>query len=211
MKIWILLIFLLMNNCDSSTRVDLKNEAIKISLLQLVVTNNIVNNYNGTPGSNGTGGNNTTFFCGLNCLSVGNSYLWHDNSWHSAQCNGAGGIGNSDGLPQPGETGLLSIPLFYSSSAIINDISVTLVPTNPQIQMIKSTNRYPNNTGTRNGWACEAQSSRDNGWNGVPFTQCYYNSCNGYKIAIPSNFSGGLTFKILVYSSMGNTVFDYSL
>lgn len=209
MKNLVLFLILMMSACYSSSSIDLKSEAVKLSLFQIAINNNTQNTYygagNGTPASGGT-----SFFCGTNCFKIGTEYSWNDRPGWGVMCNDNFQQGNSDFLPQPGERALVKIPLIYTAKQIITDISITLIPDNNAIQIANPTLRYANNPGTE---ANALNCGNDGGYGSWSqnHTQCNRNSCSGYKITIPGNFSGSLSFKALIYSSLGNTVLDFSL
>ena len=208
MKNLILFLILMMSNCYSSSSIDLKSEAIKLSLFQIAINNNVQNTYYGA--ENGTPGNSTTVFCGVNCFKIGSEYSWNDNIGWGRVCNDSLQQGNADYIPQLGEKALVNIPLIYTKKQIITDISITLIPDNPEITIDNPTLRYANNPGeSANAVNCGYEGGY--GYWSTRNTSCSRQFCSGYKIKIPGNFSGSLSFKALIYSSLGNTVLSFSL
>ena len=218
MRSYLLLVLLFVFNCDMSTtsRIDYD----KISLWFLTVNNNTTtNNFSGSkPGTNNNEGTYLSS-CGLDCLeTISGKYFFNDyypdnnycypNNWSS---------GNNNRVPEPGERGVLQIPLLYYGNNPLPKLEAELIPDNPNIKILGLKTVWypalPKPSGRDNYYSCintyyeewEPYSSRS-----VCNTD-YRHECLGWKIQIPNNFFGYVDLKIIITSSIGSKVLKYRL
>lgn len=218
MRSYLLLVLLFFVNCDMSTtsRIDYD----KISLWFLTINNNTttISNSSGSKPNSGSSGTYLSS-CGLDCLeTIPGKYFFNDNYPNTSYCYPNNwSSGNNNGVPEPGENGVLQIPLFYDGNNPLPKLEAELIPDNPNIKVWSyKTVWYP---------ALPKPSGRDGYFSCIntyyeewsiyyPDSQCntdYRHECLGWKIQIPNNFFGYVDFKILITSSIGSKVLKYRL
>lgn len=217
MKGYLLFVLLFIFNCDMSTRV--KVDYDKISLLLLNVNSSTITNNNSSGYKPGTNNGGTYLSsCGLECLeTISGKYFFNDYYPDPNYCNNNWSSGNNNGIPEPGENGVLQIPLIYYGNNPLPKLEAELIPDNPNIKIFSSKLVWypalPNPTGRDNYYSCINTYYEE--W-GIyhPHSVCntdYRHECMGWKVQIPNNFFGYVDFKIMITSSIGSKVLKYRL
>jgi hypothetical protein len=207
-----LFFMLLLVGCDMSTST--KYSKTDLTLYSLVINNNVnIKNYTYT--SDDDSKKPVIANCGLDCIKIHSNYDYIDRFPGTTNCTHSLTIsnGNNNGIPDSGETAILRVPIFYWGSYILNSISAELISSDVKISVNQSIVKYPNMTTTSNAqFSCP--SSYYSEWNTSNNINCdsdYVSECTGWQIKLPQNYSGQLNFKILLKTSIGDKILNYSL
>ena len=219
MKGYLLFVLLFIFNCDMSTTSRIDNT--KISLWFLNVNSNTITINNSSGSKPGTGSSSGTFLssCDLDCLeTISGKYFFNDNYPDPNYCYPNGwSSGNNNGVPEPGENGVLQIPLIYYGNNPLPKLEAELIPDNPNIKIFGlKTIWYPALPKPNRGdsyYSCINTYYEEWGTyssNSVCNTD-YRHQCLGWKVQIPNNFYGYVDFKIIITSNIGSKVLKYRL
>lgn len=157
--------------------------------------------------------NTTSKNCDIDCIDFYKKYTFVDVTPNQQNCTDNYSSGNGNNYPNPGEQGILRIPITYNGNIKISDIRVKLFSIDNQIIIDDSVVRYPELKTPKNFQFSCPLSYYEN-WNESFDINCkpsIISLCTGWRIKIPYNYTGNLMLKILFSSSIGDKYFNYSL